>query len=141
MNQIILQPKSSKTLLILIIILHSATALAVCFSNIALWFKFILFLCLAISAYHIYWYKILQHSKHTILNIYVNNNEWIIVDKQNKKYEATLLGDSFVSSWFIILNFRMINNLKRKSLILCRDSLGQNQFIQLKKTLLNSSPN
>lgn len=69
---------------------------------------------------------------------YRGKSQWLILVKSGHLYSAELLGDSFVSAWLIILNFK--TEKKRISVILTRDILNKEQYRKLRMSLSSAGP-
>ncbi len=108
------------------------TAVFVCQFN--LWIKLILCLGVIFHGYYLCRYKIL---KQKITTCYLVDDQWILKDQRGKEHIAQLLGNSIVTTFMIILNFKRIENKKCESMVLYRDTLPKTQFRQLRVLLLN----
>jgi hypothetical protein len=132
MTRIELNPKPSKWLFRLLLAVHGLAFLAVCFSAINIAGKGIVFLALFISCYYLCWLKILQQRVGSIVRCVCVNEQWVLLDCEGNEYQAELLGDSLVTTILIILNFRVVNSRRRKSLVLFWDSLDRDTFRRLR---------
>lgn len=62
--------------------------------------------------------------------------KWQLTTKAKESITATILGDSLVTHYLLILNFKA-NNKKRYTVIILRDSIDKQQFRQLRLLLIN----
>lgn len=60
---------------------------------------------------------------------------WLVLTRDGKLYQGELLGDSYISSLLLILNFRLLNPKKKISVLLAADTLSQDEFRRLKVAL------
>ena len=58
---------------------------------------------------------------------------WILHSADAAEIEAALLGSSLVNPWFALLHFRAES--RRYSVLVCRDSLGADEFRRLRVAL------
>lgn len=62
-------------------------------------------------------------------------NKWLVLTNNGKLYEAELLGDSYISSYFLILNFKLINAKKTLSALLVFDAYSKDEMRRLRVAL------
>jgi hypothetical protein len=92
-------------------------------------------ICL-LSAWHtIRKYALLSHPKSIVQCITLENNLWLLVDRQGKEQTVSLSGDTWRSRYLLALNFN-----KRICVILTNDMLEQTVLrrLQVYLTLQNT---
>ncbi len=62
---------------------------------------------------------------------------WLLLLSNGRLQQAQLLGNSYISSYLMILNFRMLMTKKTLSVILVADSYDKNEFRRLRVGLHN----
>jgi len=113
---------------------------AIGFSAMSLLNKMILFCVITISGFYFYFWTLLR-LKHSIVSCKIKENQCEVMTKKGEKFFATLSGNSFISALLIILNFKINGKVFGRTLMICRDSLNQDEFIELKRCLLLNDVN
>ena len=134
---LLIQPKPSICIQCFYFFLHLMALCALIYSPIYFIIKGLLIFFVIVSAYYFYdWVRLKLNN--SIIQCYINDDGCEFNTLNGKKFEAQICGDSFISSFLIILNFKISGKFFRKSLILCQDSLNETIFYELKKYLLMS---
>ncbi|OGT21504.1 MAG: hypothetical protein A3C55_01335 [Gammaproteobacteria bacterium RIFCSPHIGHO2_02_FULL_42_13] len=129
-QQLRLTPTPSKILFLLFSLLHLLALIVIGLLTIAWTIKIGLSILCVISAYYLCWRVTFMHAKSAIIACYLVDESWFVENRAGKSFEADLLGETFVSTVVIVLNFKVQN--KRRSLILMPDSLPKDVFRRLK---------
>ena len=128
--------KPSKCFLFLLFILYGFAVFAVLFSQISVLLKVGISVLLILKGYRSGVLEALQGDSCSIVQFYYMNERWSLLDCKGATYSVELLGESFVSSYIIILHFRERRSKRRKRVILFRDSLSQEEFKKIIVLLL-----
>jgi len=107
-------------------------------TNIAV--KIGLAIMIIISGYYICYLKCFLHTGNSIIKCDLQNDGiWILTNKVGKQYQMHLCNNSVVWRELIILNFRSITNRKKRSIMLCRDSLDRQIWRKLRVLLFSNN--
>lgn len=63
------------------------------------------------------------------------DGQWILQDRRGRKKIVKLCGDSVVTRYFILLNFKVSGSYKKVTVVLCPDALGWDNFRRLRVLL------
>ena len=129
-------PKPSRLFLIISFVVHILAILAICLSNVGVILKIFLVSLILLNCYYLCYYMGLQHSSNIIVKCLKCNGEWILFDCCRKEHLAQLLNDTLITPFLIILNFRLLSNNYKKSLVLFKDSLDKDTFRKLQVSLI-----
>lgn len=127
-----LELHSSRALAILYSVVYLGAMVILLFMPIPVWLKFLAcLLCLAdytrILCQHVF-----LISRKAIVQIKTSpTGEWVLLQRQGREIPAKLLGDSFISAYLVILNFRCVLTRRRCSVLITRDNVSRNDFRQL----------
>ena len=118
---------------------HLGAMLCVLLISISLLIKIVLIFFCFISLLTIMWkYALLQHHQ-SISNVLVDGyDNWQLINKNGEKFVGELMGDSLLTNFLIILNFRSIDINKKCSVVIFKDSLSQRAFRELCRFLVTS---
>lgn len=127
-----IEPRTSKGLAILYSGVYLGAVVILLFMPISVWLKFLgCLFCLAdfIRILRLY---VLRISGKAIVRITSTPaGEWVLQQRQGTEISAKLLGDSFISTYLIILNFRHLSARRRFSVLITRDNVNPDCFRQL----------
>lgn len=127
----------SKILLIMLTVLHLLAGSVLFFIEIWPWTKIMIFGLIILSWYQICWRVLLFRASHAVQRIVFSRGDWRIQDGTGKTHDVCLLGQSYLSTWLVILHFCDIETRHRKSLVLARDSIDSQSFRRLSVILKN----
>jgi len=117
-----LQP--SRQLFGYLILIHTGAVLCLTLSAAPWWLKVAgVGICLFSVWYSIRKYALLSHPQAIVQCTALEDNLWLLTDRQGKQQTACLLGDSWRSRYMLILNFKFEQSGKRLSVILPSDML------------------
>jgi hypothetical protein len=123
--------KFSRWLLISILMMHLLALGGICLAFGSIFLQYwLLIIVISSIVFSLYNNRLLKSSK-VIYKIKVINNLWQLYYKNSTDSLAVLSGNSFITSYFLVLNFRCITNNSRKTVVLCRDSLTREEFRRL----------
>lgn len=121
----------SKILFVLFTVLHLLAVSMLCFINIWLWIKILIFFLIAYSGCRICWQMLLFKASHAMQRIVFSRGNWQIHDCAGQSHAVCLLGQSYLSTWLVILHFRDIESRDHHSIVLARDSMDSQIFRRL----------
>lgn len=128
--------KPSKFLLLLFSMLHLGAIVILLQSTLTGLSKLIgITLCILGFCYYlgnnygIYLFNVITQVWHT------KEGKWLVLTNNGKLYEARLLGDSYISSYLLILNFKLLNAGKTLSALLVFDAYNKDELRRLKVAL------
>lgn len=121
----------SKILLGMFTVLHLLAVSVLFFIDIWLWIKILIFFLIAYSEYRICWKMLLFKASHAMQRIVFSRGDWKILDNAGQSHAVCLLGQSYLSTWLMILHFRDIESRDHHSIVLARDSMDPQIFRRL----------
>ncbi len=136
MSRIELNLKPSWRFFSVLMVLHLLAIAAIGCANIFVFCKIVLMVCVLMSGYCFCWFIALHHGERVISKCYFANEQWILADRKGRIYQAEFFGARFVSPYVTILNFRLIDKGKRKTIIIFSDSLDGQTFRKFRVELL-----
>lgn len=95
------------------------------------WMKMIGFVLLVAYGFSILWQYVLLRNRNSIIAIKKQSDGHWLVRTNQYHYEVELCGDSVVTGLVSILRFRSPKSFWRKTAIIFRDSLGDEQYRRL----------
>lgn len=123
--------KFSIKLMLFFIAIHLCATLAIWSSFAPLWLKVSLTgICLCSFIYVTCQYVWLNASRAVVKVVLTPDQKWELVHGTGVVESVTLRGDTFISPFGIILNFKKTRN-SRASVLICPDSVVGEQFRQL----------
>ena len=125
-----LSPKLPSCLTTILVVMHMACIITIGFLAIGLWLKWVAVLLLGVSATFYVRQQFKFESRAVSLEL-SRDNKCLIKRRSGKIDEYCVLGDSYLSSWFIILNLKSSENRTRDYLIICSNMLDLSQWQQL----------
>lgn len=137
-SQLDIRPRASRSLFILLTVLHALAVVVLFTIQIWFWLGLLLLIGVLISWYQACWGIILQKKPRSIKRIIFSKGHWQIVDGLGNNRNVCLLGKSYLSTLLIVLHFCDIETRRKRSLVLARDSLDQQTFRRLSVILRNS---
>lgn len=132
---LVLEPGPSRRLAAGLALVGGATLVLVAYLPLHGGWRVALALVVAISG----WYSIvvhaLRHGSEAIVQLtWDGDNHWFVRRRAGHVQQVTLLGDSLVLSWLVVLNFKPERG-RRFSVVLFGDSLPPDRFRQLRMRL------
>ena len=131
-SPLVLQPKTSRLLICLVMVAHVGAMLIVVLVNLYWALKLVLLVVLAVSLVFFLRGKGLGNLSSLT---WKDGGEWVLELDGDKQYEMQLLPSSYVSPWLVVLNFRAAEEHKGKSVVLFRDALDPESFRRLRVRL------
>jgi len=123
--------RPSNTLAGILLLLHLGAVLIVFFVVYPGWLRLGLFSVCVWSL----WSNLRQHAwrnaDKAIISFVEQYDEWYLIDRAKNKYSATLCGDSIVTPYFAILNFRR-ERRTIKSIVILPDTIQRDSFRRLR---------
>lgn len=98
------------------------------------WAMIIVESLLAGSFVHMVQKYITRKADKSIVAVWLQEPNWILLDRAGTKLVATLLKDSTSSSILVVLNFKLQND-KRQSVLIFSDSVDKLSFSKLRRYL------
>lgn len=124
----------SRYFLMLILLVHIVAALLIISLPIKWWAIIVIEALLAASFVHMIQKHILRKTPKTIIAIWLDEKDWVLLTRAGDKLPAKLLRDTTSSSFLVTLNFRIANN-KRQSVMIFPDSVDAASFKRLRRIL------
>ena len=134
--QLTVNLKPSNSFKHFITFIHLGAIIAVLFLTINILIKLmIIIICLVSLCYALFKYVYLWNQS-SIIKISADNDKncrenWRIKNNTGEELVATLSGDSLITGFLLILNFRVIKKNRRRSVVIFKDSVGQKTFHEL----------
>ena len=116
----------------LLLLMHVAAMLCVFALPLKWWAYLLIAIVLLASLIYYIELSVRYRLKRSIRNIeYKNDQRWLLTDARQSCY-AKLLGESVVTRYMLILNFRLIDRKTRRTVIVFRDALTAEAFRKLR---------
>ena len=132
-NHLKLELKASRQCLLLLLFIYSGPFVIVGALPWPIWAIIILECCLGYSlTRNVRRYAQLRDPQSVKTIIYAKEKEWTLITRDQRTYHATLLPNSTLFSWLIVLNFQCTKEGKKKNVLIFQDSLSPSLFRQLK---------
>lgn len=106
-----------------------------CIIRISFTVQSLLAIVVILQGYQACWGSTFLKKERSIVEIVFNRGEWRTFSHEGEERVVELMGDSYQSSWLIILYFREIEQKKQTIVILPRDSVNQDTFRRLRVVL------
>jgi len=123
-----LAPKPSRALAVFLWAAHALSLLAAWLNPLPVGLRLILSVCVLFSLW-----AALRRSRGGITGLRLQPDGSWILHEGDAEVEASLLGRSLSTPWFVLLHFR--TETRRPALLVCRDSLDPDAFRRLRVVL------
>ena len=124
-----LQPRSSKHLALLLLVLHGAALGAIAILTAPAWLHMVLSIAVLVNFYSTFNVHVLGRGKLAILSlVWDGEGDWNLLTAAGEQLSARLQENSYVHPYLVILNF-LIPERGRRSVILLQDSLDQSRLM------------
>lgn len=124
----------SRYFLAFILLCHVSAMLVILALPLQWWVIIIVEVLLAANFVHMIQKYILRKSNKTIVCLWLEQPQWVLMDRAGNKMIGSLLKDSTSSPVLVVLNFKL-NNGKRKSVVIFSDSIDKPSFSKLRRYL------
>lgn len=129
--------RSSRTLFVVILLIHSESLVAVAVVNLGLLVKIPLIILLGGNFVRTIYKHFHPKSPQSIASItMLNSSDWHLIDNRGRTWPAQLASNSLRTSFIIILNFTVPGRRRWLSVPIFRDSIAADQFRNLSVRLL-----
>lgn len=130
--------KPSRFFLSLFIAVHLFSVMCLLLTTISIQWKILAILFLVTHGFIMWQRKISLRDKNAIVTInYHRDGEWQLQNRRGVYANAILCGDSVVTRWLIILNFKVVATRKIVSVIIFPDSVDTDTLRRLRVFLRN----
>ena len=129
----------SRWLTALVITMHVVAMIIVVALSVTIpvWLVIGLVAIIALSLYRTLNKDVLLRSRRAIVRVIVSpDDDWILMTREGKNYKATLLPGSYVHPYLMILNFSLVQERRKLSVVLLKDSLDPTTARHLRARLL-----
>lgn len=116
----------SRYFFLLMLTIHGVMMVVVWITQIPNWASFALSLCLVTSLL----YQLRKVKRFSGLR-YLKDDFWELVETNGEIYPAELRGNSYISSYFLILNFKLESQCRPASIFVCPDRVSPQHFRDL----------
>lgn len=124
-----LKPSKHYLMLLLAILIISLNILVLL--PTLFWIKVVGFILLFAYGFSILWQYVLLRNRNSIIAIKKQSDGQWLVQTNSNRYETELCGDSTVTGLVSILRFHTPKSFWRKTAVIFRDSLGNEQYRRL----------
>lgn len=122
-----------------ITILHLSAILGILTLSIAswIWQMSLMLICLA-GWLHAYRYYIARNYQNSVAHLHLQaDGSWLILQRNGMALQASLVGESICTQWFVLIKFKLPNRKMTLPILLCRDEIGQDLLRRLRVWLLH----
>ncbi len=123
--------KPSKIFYFILLLLFFSSLISISFCSLAVYIKILLLL--SIILYMTYFYFFVYKNRITQLSF--ANNQWKLIDAQNKKYLGLLKSSYYLSNHFIIMHFKISGQWLQKNVLVFSDQIAVADYHQLQLLL------
>lgn len=123
-----LAPKPSHALAAFLWAAHALSLFAAWLNPLPVWLRLVFSVCVLFSLW-----AALRRSRAGITGLQPKPDGSWILHEGDTEVEASLLGSSLSTPWFVLLHFR--TETRRPALLVCRDSLDTDAFRRLRVVL------
>lgn len=132
----------SKTLLAVLLLLHSIAIIALLMLPFPVWLILLLSALVIVYGAHLITTHALRNSKKSIRKIIWDaNDDWLISTRIAENVKMTLQRDSFIHPMLTVLRFKQSGKFFPVSAILLKDNINENEFRRLRVRLTLSRNN
>jgi len=124
----------SKYFLAFILLCHISGMLVILTLSFQWWLMSIVELLLIANFIYMIQKHVIRRSSKTIICLWTEESQWILMDRAGNKQIAKLLKNSTSSPILVVLNFKLANR-KQKNVIIFSDSVDKLSFNRLRRYL------
>jgi len=124
--------RASKSLTVLLLSIHMGAITVLCWVPIPIWIKLIAITFCLWDLTRLLRLHIFRNTALAIIKFTINSEQqWWLIDYQGQSHLASLQGNSFMTAYLIILNFKINGSRVKKSVVIARDSVDRDSFRRL----------
>lgn len=126
------QLRPSRYLAVLLLLIHGGAIMSLLLINMLWWWALISSVAVLISFVLTFRRYVLLHSRVSIVKIWLEEQGgWRLKLHDGMVLSASLRGDSTVTTFMLILNFKLKDQSKTYTSVICRDSVDPESFRRL----------
>jgi len=130
--------RPSRYLACILLLVHGAAVIAISNLELAIWSTIgLVLLCIASLVYTLRRQALRLASKSTIRIWQEDDGHWYLMDKQGHITQANLAKDTYISTYMLVLNFKLETQRLLHPVVLLLDSTTTKDFHHLRGHLLS----
>lgn len=131
-SPLILEPDPSRIYIALMLFVHLGAMAVIIPLNFHWAIKVVLWIVLLASLLSV----IKKQGKGNVRCLsWKEDSDWVLSQEDGTEVEARLLTTTYVNPWLVVLNFKMLEDNRQRSVSLFRDALDQETFRKLRVRL------
>jgi len=134
-----LDVKASRYLTIVLMVTHLGAITMVWLANLPVWMAFLVTMFCLVSLYYTLSQHAIRWGRQAIVSIKQNEGDsWLLIDNRGASKVGKLCGDSLVTTFLVILNFKVYQRFRILPIVIFSDSVDVNLFRRLRVSLTTS---